>query len=85
MFDTLARQAEVISKQVDLQSLGKNKKFTITKKEFDDFYKYHLFDQLKGEISLGQAFCNKFGTRNYVLETLPDASAKRHIETFYIK
>lgn len=79
MFDQLARQLE-------LQSLGKgDKNFKISKQEFDDFCKYYLFEQIKGETSLGQAFCNKFDTRNYVLETLPDASAKRHIEQFYVK
>lgn len=75
-----------ISQQLQLQSLGKhNKDFKISKQEFEDFCKYYLFEQIKNGKSLGQAFCSKYATVNYVLETLPDASAKRHIETFYVK
>jgi hypothetical protein len=79
MFDQIARQLQI-------QSLGKgDKDFKITKQEFEDFCKYYLFEQIKDGKSLGRAFCSKYSTVNYVLETLPDASAKRHIETFYVK
>ena len=84
MFDILARQAESIARQREKQSLGKGRNFTLSQAEFDDFCKHYLFDQLKG-IPLGISFCKKFNEINYVLETLPDASAKKHIETFYIK
>ena len=79
MFDTMV-------KQLDLQTLGKDKKdFTITKQEFEDFCKGFLFEQIKGNTKLGEAFCKKYDESNYVLSILPDRSAKAHIKKFYIK
>lgn len=75
-----------MTKQLDLQTLGKGKKdFSITREEFDDFCKEFLFEQIKGDIRLGQAFCKKYEEPNYVLSILPDDSAKAHIKKFYIK
>jgi hypothetical protein len=79
MFDNL-------TKQLELQTLGKGKKtFTITKEEFEDFCKGFLFEQLKGDLKLGEAFCKKYDESNYVLSILPDNSAKEHIRKFYVK
>ena len=79
MFDKMAQQLE-------LQTLGKGKSdFKITKQEFDDFCKEFLFEQIKGEFDLGEAFCKKYDEPNYVLSILPDRSAKAHIKKFYIK
>ena len=79
MFDKMAQQ-------LDLQTLGKGKtNLKITKQEFDDFCKEFLFEQIKGEFKLGQAFCKKYDEPNYVLSILPDHSAKAHIKKFYIK
>ena len=45
--------------QLDLQTLGKgNKDFKINKQEFDDFCKGFLFEQIKGDYKLGEAFCS---------------------------
>ena len=79
MFDKIAQQLE-------LQTLGKGKKnFTISNQEFEDFCKGFLFEHIKGECNLGQAFCKKYDEPNYVLSILPDHSAKAHIKKFYIK
>jgi hypothetical protein len=79
MFDKMAQQLE-------LQTLGKGKSdFKITKQEFDDFCKEFLFEQIKGDYKLGEAFCKKYDEPNYVLNILPDRSAKAHIKKFYIK
>ena len=79
MFDKMAQQ-------LDLQTLGKGQKeFKITKEEFDDFCKEFLFEQLKGDITLGGAFCKKYNESNYVLLVLPNNSAKEHIKKFYVK
>jgi hypothetical protein len=79
MFDKMAQQLE-------LQTLGKGKKdFKITKQEFDDFCKEFLFEQIKGNYRIGEAFCKKYDELNYVLSILPDRSAKAHIKKFYIK
>ena len=75
-----------MAKQLDLQTLGKGRKdFTITKEEFDDFLKGFLFEQIKGNCRLGEAFCKKYDEPNYVLSILPDTSAKAHIKKFYVK
>jgi len=75
-----------MAQQLDLQTLGKGKKeFKITKQEFDDFCKEFLFEQIKGEINLGQSFCKKYNEPNYVLSILPDRSAKAHIKKFYVR
>ena len=75
-----------MAKQLDLQTLGKGKKdFSISEQEFDNFCKEFLFEQIKGDTKLGEAFCKKYDESNYVLSILPDHSAKAHIEKFYVK
>jgi hypothetical protein len=79
MFDKMVQQ-------LDLQTLGKGRKeFKISKQEFDDFCKEFLFEQIKGNYRIGDAFCKKYDEPNYVLSILPDHSAKAHIKKFYIK
>ena len=79
MFDKMVQQ-------LDLQTLGKGRKeFKISKQEFDDFCKEFLFEQIKGNYRIGEAFCKKYEEPNYVLSILPDHSAKAHIKKFYIK
>ena len=79
MFDTMV-------KQLDLQTLGKGQKdFKINKQEFEDFCKEFLFEQIKGDTKLGEAFCKKYDEPNYVLSILPDHSATTHIKKFYVK
>ena len=79
MFDKMAQQLE-------LQTLGKGKQdFSISKQEFNDFCKEFLFEQIKGDYRLGEAFCKKYNESNYVLSILPDSSAKIHIKKFYVK
>ena len=79
MFDKMAQQ-------LDLQTLGKGRKeFKISKQEFDDFCKEFLFEQIKGNYRIGEAFCKKYDEPNYVLSILPDHSAKAHIKKFYVK
>ena len=75
-----------MAQQLDLQTLVKGKtNFKITKQEFEDFLKSFLFEQIKGDMKLGQAFCKKYDEPNYVLSILPDHSAKIHIKKFYVK
>ncbi len=75
-----------MAQQLELQTLGKGKKdFKITKQEFDDFLKGFLFEQIKGNYKLGEAFCKKYDEPNYVLSILPDRTAKAHIKKFYVK
>ena len=75
-----------MAQQLELQTLGKGKKdFKISKQEFDDFCKEFLFEQIKGEYKLGEAFCIKYDEPNYVLSILPNNSAKSHIKKFYVK
>jgi hypothetical protein len=79
MFDRIATQLES-------QILGKeNKDFYITLQEFEDFCKGFLFEEIKGNNKLGDAFCEKFKQTNYVLSILSNKSAKEHIKTFYVK
>jgi hypothetical protein len=79
MFDKMAEQLKV-------QTLGKGKKdFKITKEEFEDFCKGFLFEQIKGNYKLGDAFCKKYDEPNYVLSILNDRAAKAHIKKFYVK
>jgi hypothetical protein len=79
MFDKMA-------KQLELQTLGKGKKdFKISKQEFEDFLKGFLFEQIKGNYKIGEAFCKKYDEPNYVLSILPNRSAKAHIKKYYIK
>ena len=79
MFDKMAQQ-------LDLQTLGKGKQdFSISKQEFDSFCKEFLFEQIKGELKLGEAFCKKYDEPNYVLSILPDRSALSHIKKFYVR
>ena len=75
-----------MAQQLDLQTLGKGKKdFKISKQEFDDFCKEFLFEQIKGDLKLGEAFCKKYDEPNYVLSILSDCSAQAHIKKFYVK
>ena len=79
MFDSMV-------KHLDLQTLGKGQKdFSITEEEFEDFCKGFLFEQIKGDLKLGDAFCKKYNEPNYVLSILPDDSAREHIRKFYVK
>ena len=79
MFDKIAQQ-------LTLQALGRNKEeFTISQEEFESFCKEFLFEQIKGDIKLGEAFCKKYNETNYVLSILPDNSAKAHIKKFYVR
>ena len=72
--------------QLRIQTLGKGKtNFSINKQQFDDFCKEFLFEQIKGDYKLGEAFCKKYDEPNYVLSILPDCSAKAHIKKFYVK
>ena len=72
--------------QLRIQTLGKGKtNFKITIQEFDDFCKGFLFEQIKGDYRIGEAFCKKYNESNYVLSILPDHSAKAHIKKFYVK
>ena len=72
--------------QLDLQTLGKgNKDFKINKQEFEDFCKEFLFEQIKGDLKLGEAFCKKYDEPNYVLSILSNHSAKAHIKKFYLR
>ena len=75
-----------MAQQLELQTLGKARKdFSIGKQEFDDFCKGFLFEQIKGNYRIGEAFCKKYDEPNYVLSILPDRSAKAHIKKFYVK
>ena len=79
MFDKMA-------KQLDLQTLGKgNKDFSISNQEFEEFCKEFLFEQIRGDIKLGEAFCKKYNEKNYVLSILSDSTATEHIRKFYVK
>jgi hypothetical protein len=79
MFDNLVKNLEI-------QTLGKGQKdFNISKEEFESFCKEFLFEQLKGDIKLGEAFCKKYNERNYVLSILSDNRAIEHIRKFYVK
>lgn len=73
--------------ELSMQTLGKGRKnFSITKQEFDDFCKEFLFEELKGETRLGEAFCKKYNETNLVLSILKDnTAAKNHIRKFYVK
>ena len=77
MFDQIAKQLQTLDKR--------SNEFRITKQEFEDFCKGFLFEQLKGDLKLGEAFCKKYDESNYVLSILPDNSAKEHIRKFYVK
>jgi len=75
-----------MTKQLEVQTLGKGQKdFKISKQEFEDFCKGFLFEQIKGDLKLGDAFCKKYNEPNYVLSILPDDSAREHIRKFYVK
>jgi hypothetical protein len=75
-----------MTKQLEVQTLVKDRKdFNITIEEFEQFCKDFLFEQIKGDLKLGEAFCKKYAEPNFVLSILPDSSAKEHIKKFYIK
>jgi hypothetical protein len=78
MFDNMA-------KQLELQTFGKGRNFTINKKEFEQICKGFLFEQIKGDTKLGEYFCEKYNEPNYVLSILNDNAAKEHIKKFYVK
>lgn len=48
--------------------LSKAKK-TVTQKQFDEFKYEFVFDKLKG-MTMGQAFCKKFGINDYMLSSI---------------
>ena len=76
---------EQMAKELVSYFPGKAKDFYITQEEFDDFCKGFLFEELKGNDKLGEAFCEKFKQTNYVLSILSNKSAREHIKTFYVK
>lgn len=80
MFDRLVKQLESrrCGQKVD-------KDFYITEQEFEDFCKGFLFEEIKGNDKLGEAFCKKYGQSNYVLSILSNNRAKEHIKKFYVK
>jgi hypothetical protein len=79
MFDQIAKQLQV-------QTLDKrNNEFRITKQEFEDFCKGFLFEEIKGNTKLGDAFCKKYDETNYVLSILNNKAAREHIKKFYVK
>jgi hypothetical protein len=79
MFDKMAQQ-------LNIQTLGKGKQdFKISKQEFESFCKEFLFEQIKGDTRLGEAFCKKYDEPNYVLSILNDRAAKAHIKKFYVR
>lgn len=71
-------------KQLELQTLGKNTNFKISKKEFENFEREYIFEQIKG-IRMGQSFCSKYKVHNHILEMLSNSSARYHIQKFYVK
>ena len=79
MFDQIVNQLELWSQKKI------NKDFYITQEEFDDFCKNFLFEEIKGNFKLGEAFCEKYNQTNYVLSILNNRSAREHIKTFYVK
>jgi hypothetical protein len=75
-----------IAKQLEAQPLRKSNRYHyITQKEFEDFCKGFLFEEIKGNTKLGEAFCKKFGETNPVLSILSNKAATEHIKTFYVK
>ena len=79
MFDKMADQ-------LNIQTLGKGRKeFKISEQEYEDFCKGYLFEQIKGNNSIGKAFCEKYDEPNYVLSILGDSAAKEHIKKFYVR
>jgi hypothetical protein len=77
---------DIMAKQLELQTLGKGRKgFKITEQEFEVFCKGFIFEEIKGNTKLGEAFCKKFNENNYVLSILPNDSAKKHIKKFYVR
>jgi hypothetical protein len=75
-----------IAKQLELQTLDNlSNEFRITKQEFDDFCKEFLFEEIKGNTKLGDAFCKKYNQQNYVLSILKNKAATEHIRKFYVK
>jgi hypothetical protein len=79
MFDQVVNQLELWSQKKI------NKDFYITQEEFDNFCKNFLFEEIKGNDKLGEAFCEKYKQTNYVLSILSNKSAREHIKTFYVK
>ena len=80
MFDRLVTELEAM-----VVYPKNDKDFYITEQEFDDFCKGFLFEEIKGNIKLGETFCKKYNQSNYVLSILSNKSAKEHIKKFYVK
>ena len=75
-----------IAKQLEMQIMGKcNHELNISEKEFEDFCKGFLFEEIKGNTKLGDAFCKKYDETNYVLSILNNKAAREHIKKFYVK
>jgi hypothetical protein len=77
MFDQIAKQLQTLDKR--------SNEFRITKQEFEDFCKGFLFEEIKGNTKLGDAFCKKYDETNYVLSILNNKAAREHIKKFYVK
>ena len=68
---------------IALRENGKKK--NVTKKQYTEFLKNYIFDAIKG-ISIGNAFCEKFGIQDLLLSMdVSDELAREHIKSFYIK
>lgn len=81
MFDRIAQELESLT-----GAPKSDKKLYITQEEFDNFCKNFLFEEIKGNDKLGEAFCEKYNEPNYVLSILLDnRTAKEHIRKFYVK
>jgi hypothetical protein len=75
-----------MTKQLEVQTLVKDRKdFNITIEEFEQFCKDFLFEHLKGNNKIGEAFCEKYNEPNTVLSILPNELAMKHIRKFYVK
>ena len=83
MFDQMAKQLESFTPSKDRDFYIT--RFYITQEEYEDFCKNFLFEELKGNTNLGEAFCEKYKQTDYVLSILSNKSAKLHIKAFYIK
>jgi hypothetical protein len=58
---------------------------TISKKDYNLFCNEYVFLKLKGR-SFGEAFCEKFDIQHFIIQSLPNDSAKGYIERHgYVK
>lgn len=60
-------QVDVMNAMVNM--LGTKAKKTVTQAQYDKFKHEFVFDKLKG-LTLGQAFCEKFEIRDYMLSSI---------------